>query len=445
MFTDNFNRANENLEASANWTIADGTAAALTVTTNAIETHTNTDTLYVCPDQGSANHYSQASRSPSATSENGFPLVVRATDAINYIGVRLRDAGATIELYKRDAGAFTLLDNYSYTHSAGDVWKLEATANTITVYVNTVSVISVTESFNNTETRQGILCRDTSITTWLDDFEADVTYGITSSPATVVDGETGFTIVTAGMGTITTCQLRSKQDNNHAVDLSFSEVSGTLTVDSPDFKTNTNTTTGIDGCPFTTAYDTLEFYVSDGTLTTTADVIFNPATGWDEVKVSTTPDMTSASISENFNGYYEDITVVDAGNPTTLTITDHGFTDGQEITVSGLDTTDATNGEHVFTEVNENSGTIPVNVTTVVDDIGNAQTGVDNEHGQFLFSTDDSGAMTADGLYSHSKTANHYVQYFDYVDSKMKAVLVTVLSARAGNNQPIINFPWLWD
>ncbi len=264
------------------------------------------------------------------------------------------------------------------------------------------------------------------------------TASITGSPSTIVDGGTGYSITTANMGDATSISLRSKQNNSHSIDLSFTGSGGSYTVAAPIVNTNTSST-GIAGVPFTSTYDTLEFVVTDGTDTAVADVTFNPATGYAQVKTGNSPSVSAGSVAENFNGFYEDISAVSVANPTVLSITGHGFTNGQEITVSGLTTSADANGENVFTLVDANSGTIPVNVTSVTDGVGKALTGVANEHGQVMYPTANSTAVGADMILTTDATSNFYVQYFDYVDSKWKAVEIVVANS---SSSAVISTNW---
>ena len=277
----------------------------------------------------------------------------------------------------------------------------------------------------------------------------DITYSsaeITASPATMVDGTTGYTLTTTGFGSeVSSVKLVSKQDATRFFTLAFSGSSGNYTIDSPNVKAFTSNTVG---CPFADAdsYDTHELQVSDGTDTATADTVFSPATGWDTVKTGTNPIIAEGSIYENFTGLFQAITAVSIANPTTLTMTAHGFTDGQDLTITELVTSADATGENVFTLTNANSGTIPVNVATVTTGVGKALSGVANEHGQVLFPTDNGNSVSADGTQYVGMTSNFYEQYYDYVDATWKPVLVTVTAGGTGPvNQPIINFPWLWD
>lgn len=171
MFTDDFNRANENLEASANWTRVDGTAGDMKVISNQVEFDTidTAGAAYQCPDQGSADHYTRITRVDTATS-GAFMCAVRLTDNANYIGVRYWSG--SVELYKKVSGTFTVLADITYTASANDVYTLRAMGNRIEVWVNNSKLASVTESFNNTETRQGFVARNATLT--CDNFEAGV-------------------------------------------------------------------------------------------------------------------------------------------------------------------------------------------------------------------------------------------------------------------------------
>ena len=427
-FSDNFNRANEDLESSVDWTRVDGVAGALKVVSNTVDATNATDTAYQCPDQGSADHKGSITRNAATYSDSGFPLSIRTTDSNNWIALRVT---GTLQLYKRDTGSFTLLDSDTHTHVASDVWELEGDGNNITGRVNAVDRVTSIEAFNNTETRQGIVCRDAAVTNYLDDYTADTLVAaplISVSPATVVDGQASFTIATTGMAPLTSLQMRSKLNTSHKFELAFTGASTPYTVTAPNVKVNTDPN-GINGCPFTTAYagDNIEFFADDGTLSTTIDVTFNPAANHSQVKTSDTPDVTSVlSIYTNFTGFYEAITAVSiTGSPTTLTVVGQSFTNLQDVTISGLATTpDDANGEHIFTSLTD-SGTILVNVTAFTDDQGFIFTGKAFEHGQGMWETLLASVLEADGKYGTSKTTDHFVHYFSYVSGKWKAVPIT--------------------
>ena len=191
-FTDDFNRANEDLETSANWTRVDGVAGALKVISNQCGEGSGGDAAYLCPDQSDADHYTQAVLNGASGPASSFPVCVRVTDKDNWIGVRYSTGG--MELYKRVAGTFTSLDTSTHTHSAGDVWYLEASGNNIVGKLNGTTVVSATETDHNTVTRQGIINRGVE-NPLVDDFEAGALVSppvITSEPAVVRPSGTGY-------------------------------------------------------------------------------------------------------------------------------------------------------------------------------------------------------------------------------------------------------------
>ncbi len=84
-------------------------------------------------------------------------MVGRLSDASNFLWIRVY-SGAGYDLFKKVAGGNTNLGSYGTTPANGDVLKLTMSGNSISVYVNGVLRIGpVTESFNNTATRHGLL------------------------------------------------------------------------------------------------------------------------------------------------------------------------------------------------------------------------------------------------------------------------------------------------
>lgn len=82
----------------------------------------------------------------------------RFTDDQNWVGVLAGDASNEIYLYKRIAGTYTQLGStYAGAVAAGDILKLSFSSTAYTVYQNTVSRITATDSSHNTITKHGIL------------------------------------------------------------------------------------------------------------------------------------------------------------------------------------------------------------------------------------------------------------------------------------------------
>lgn len=167
-FLESFDRADENLEASANWTRVDGAAGAGAVRSNQFAQLSATNTLYQCPDQASANHYAQAASQVSGA-WTGF-MAIRATDSNNFIGIR--PGTNVVELYKRVAGTFTLLGSATVTTAVGVVYYVEGSGNNLTVKADGVTKLGPTaETAQNTVTRSGLVVR-TTLNPTLDSFES---------------------------------------------------------------------------------------------------------------------------------------------------------------------------------------------------------------------------------------------------------------------------------
>ena len=187
-FTDNFNRADENLEADANWTLVDGAAGGLKIVSNVLKVDTTQSTgSYHCPDQSTTDHYTQCVFNSSAESF----LLIRADSGSNFIG--LRHTSGAWQAYKRVSGGFTLLGSYTATLTGGDVGYIEAdSGDNITAKVNgIVRVGPLSETYNNTITRQGLSPRNSVIANWIGDFEAGaLSAAITGTSATTNAADT---------------------------------------------------------------------------------------------------------------------------------------------------------------------------------------------------------------------------------------------------------------
>lgn len=163
-FSDDFNRANETLETSANWTCSSNNVAK--VTSNRVGADVGTEMSAKCPDQSSADHYTQVS---NVASSWGSFATIRMADKDNYIGMRAN--GTAYEVFKRVASSFTSLGSYSTTPSAGDTLYLEGSGNSITFKLNGTIRVTATESAGNTNTRQGFNMRNNT-PEMCDDFSA---------------------------------------------------------------------------------------------------------------------------------------------------------------------------------------------------------------------------------------------------------------------------------
>lgn len=175
-FTDSFTRADENLEANANWTRVDGTAGWGAVRSNALAclTTDTTGAAFQCPDTGVLNHYVQA-KLLTVTASSGPFLCCRLADRNNFVGFRYDQASNRIELYRRNAGVLTSLAPVAITCVVGDVMKLQMDGATgWSLYKNGALVDSGSSSGIATlnSTRCGVVMRSVSTNPWVDDFEA---------------------------------------------------------------------------------------------------------------------------------------------------------------------------------------------------------------------------------------------------------------------------------
>lgn len=124
-FADSFERADENLEASASWTLVPGVTGGLAVVSNKLNVvdTLSAGSLYYAPDIGSGNQYGEAVWKETLTPASFG--VLRYQDLNNFVGYRVLLTGRLIELYKRVAGTLTLITQIWSTPIAGDVVRLE--------------------------------------------------------------------------------------------------------------------------------------------------------------------------------------------------------------------------------------------------------------------------------------------------------------------------------
>lgn len=145
--TDNFNRSNENLEASSNWTqVQSSGSALLRVSSNQLLMDHNSSF------GGKTHHYEQTLASAQfaqltiiAQTGSAFrqlgPIVrdtVGATDDTGYHAL-YRPSASEILLVRRDDGSETTLGTYSRTATANDEVRIEAVGDQIAVFLDTGS------------------------------------------------------------------------------------------------------------------------------------------------------------------------------------------------------------------------------------------------------------------------------------------------------------------
>lgn len=175
VFTDNFNRANGNLESDPNWTRIGGTAGMAAITSNIVGSTTSVSTgaAYLCPDIGKDEMYVQAAWEVNTGTVN-CGIAARLVDNLNYILLRWNTAAAGVQINSVAAGAFTTLGSFPGAIAIGDVLRMEIKNDTVRALKNGVQIIapvSLAGKLAGT-TRAGLVPRASIIAAWLDNFEA---------------------------------------------------------------------------------------------------------------------------------------------------------------------------------------------------------------------------------------------------------------------------------
>lgn len=124
VFFDNFNRANENLEVSANWTLT-GTAGTGRIVSNAAGSNSagTPGHVYRSPAPASIDHFVDITTTSQSTSSFAC---VRLRDTSNYVGVRRNTSN--VNVFTSITG--TVTSRYSAAATAGDRFRLEAEGTT---------------------------------------------------------------------------------------------------------------------------------------------------------------------------------------------------------------------------------------------------------------------------------------------------------------------------
>jgi hypothetical protein len=177
-FKDDFNRADQELGASADWRFApdgggDGAPSDIAIRGQKLAIF-NTEyrgAAYASPDCGFADHYVQAKVAQIPTYYNGI-LACRLTNPSNLIGVEFKND--RIALYERTDGEFKELGFVTNPPLAGDIIRLEVRGINATVKKNGVTIIGpkATAGTNATWTWSGVVARSLAVDPWIDDYEA---------------------------------------------------------------------------------------------------------------------------------------------------------------------------------------------------------------------------------------------------------------------------------
>jgi hypothetical protein len=164
VFRDEFNRPEEALETSANWTRLSGNAGYGRVYTGALWTAGTTalPAVYLSPDMGSSDHWTELVYRVAGTANNRVAL--RLTDVSNCIWFSLTSS-TTLTINKLVAGANTVVATYTLSSLpvAGDRFQIGVVGTTLTVKRNGVTITAATTPSTVAgvplSTRQGFIAR----------------------------------------------------------------------------------------------------------------------------------------------------------------------------------------------------------------------------------------------------------------------------------------------
>ena len=177
-FKDHFNRADQDLGASADWRFApdgggDGAPSDIAIRGQklAIFNTAYRGAAYASPDCGFSDHYVQATVAKIPTYYNGI-LACRLTNPSNLIGVEFKND--RIALYERTNGEFRELGFVTVPPLVGDTNRLEVRGDNATVKKNGATIIGpkATAGTNATWTWSGIVSRSFAVNPWIDDYES---------------------------------------------------------------------------------------------------------------------------------------------------------------------------------------------------------------------------------------------------------------------------------
>lgn len=169
-FADAFDRADENLEASPNWTRVGGATGTLAVRSNQVAAIATTQTAFLSPDLGAVNHYVEMTMTSSGAA--GPLLAVRAVDSNNFVGVRQNSTN--YQVYKVVANAFTLIGTTAQAPAVGDRLRFEARDGAVSLSINGAASLTNLSLGADlaTPTRTGLVARSAVRNPWGDNYLA---------------------------------------------------------------------------------------------------------------------------------------------------------------------------------------------------------------------------------------------------------------------------------
>jgi hypothetical protein len=177
-FKDAFGRADQDLDADADWTFireggGDGQRGDVMVRAGklAILNTAYRGAAFASPDCGFADHFVQATVATVPNTYNGL-LACRLADASNLIGVEFKHD--RMSLYRRTDGTFEELGFAAVVPDKGDIVRLEVKGPHAIVKRNgevIIGPVTMAET-NMTRTRTGIVSRALVVAAWIDDYES---------------------------------------------------------------------------------------------------------------------------------------------------------------------------------------------------------------------------------------------------------------------------------
>jgi hypothetical protein len=341
-FTDTAGTALENHtpDTGTGWSLITGSTTVLQIEDNGdkLEAVNSANDGYHCDDQGSADHLTVLRMADIA---NANPMrdiyaCVRLTDHNNLIGWRWYGTGSLgSRVTKIDGGTVTdLITQDGAEANIRHGWvKVEAEGDSIELFhggtsssPSWVSQASVTETFNNTETGQGVVKNGGSLLgqEWITYFEADTlggggstvtdTAAITSATASLLGAtETGTATDTASLLTAA-ATLLTASETGQATD------TATLTV---------ATATPLAAGETALATDTAAIVAAAATPLTASETVSSGTTVTDTAQIT---QATASALAALETGVAQDTATLAAGAATVLTPSETGLASGASIT-----------------------------------------------------------------------------------------------------------------
>lgn len=139
-FSDEFDRADENLETNANWIRLGGAAGQAAVRSNQLAMIGTTQTAYYVPSIGQTDFFVEFTIAQVPASGASFPVAFRIVDQNNFLGIRW--SSTQFQAFRCVANVFNGFATVNQPPNVGDVVRVVVKGLVCTCFVNEIQIFS---------------------------------------------------------------------------------------------------------------------------------------------------------------------------------------------------------------------------------------------------------------------------------------------------------------